>query len=189
MRVFRFLVSVPLRMSVAVVMWLILVEGGLQDLWLAGGVSAVAAVSSYLVLAPGVFGTLRWLGLVRYGVYFAAQSVLGGIDVACRAFSPRMPVTPTLDTVELGLPRESARILYAWTVSLLPGTASVHLDGQRLVVHFLVDSPAAHEELRTLEGRVARLLAQPKTAPPHPPGSQQAPTGRTAGFGRRSREL
>jgi multicomponent Na+:H+ antiporter subunit E len=103
---------------------------------------------------------LRLTGVLRYLGYFAVQSIRGGVDVSLRALRPSMPLNPGFLSLDLGIEPEGLRILFAWTVSLLPGTASVHLDGQRLHVHVLCNDGSAQPELERLE-TVIRGLARP----------------------------
>lgn len=137
--------------------WLVLAEGKLSDAWLGAMIVVVTACASYFALPPGSLSKLRLGPLCRFGVYFLAQSVMGGIDVAWRAMNPRAPLNRVLEAIELDLPQEGSRVLYAWTVSLLPGTASVRMDERSLVVHFLADSPAARTELKRLQNLVRQL--------------------------------
>lgn len=114
-----------------------------------------------------------WLGLalpgpepVRYHLlgaawfvgYFLIQSVLGGFDVARRAFSPKLPLSPCWKDYPLRLRGAPARTLYINAISLLPGTLSAELKADAVVVHAL--NPEALDELPTLEARVGGLFGQ-----------------------------
>ncbi|MES9944702.1 MAG: Na+/H+ antiporter subunit E [Candidatus Thiodiazotropha sp.] len=55
-----------------------------------------------------------------------------GLDVAWRAFHPRMPITPELIVYPLRLPPGLPRVILVNTVSLLPGTLGTELGGQAL---------------------------------------------------------
>lgn len=149
--------SLIIRLASFAFGWVLLTEGDLRDAWIGGVVAVLAWAASYRVLPAGTIRALRLGPLLRYAVYFLRQSILGGVDVAVRALHPSRPVRPALAEITLDLPGEGLRILYAWTVSLLPGTASVHLDGPRLIVHFLTDDPDAEQELRRLESILAAL--------------------------------
>ncbi|MGF1452096.1 MAG: Na+/H+ antiporter subunit E [Opitutales bacterium] len=153
--------SLPLRLGAGALGWVVLTEGMLEDLWLGAVVVGLAVATSYLVVRAGTVTGLRIRGLLRFIGYFLTQSLLGGWDVATRALRPSMPLNPRLGKTTIELEREGSRVLYAWTVSLLPGTASVHLEGKQLTVHFLADQPEAHEELRKLERVVAELNRKP----------------------------
>jgi multicomponent Na+:H+ antiporter subunit E len=134
--------------------WWTLLEGEFQ-VWPFGVPTILAAtVSSLLVFPTGV--RFRPLGLLRFVPYFLVQSVLGGIDVARRALSPKLPISPGFIDVPLALEDEAARVCFVWTVSLLPGTAGAELLEEKLRVHVLDTALPIEERLVELERRVAR---------------------------------
>lgn len=149
--------SLAIRLVLFAAGWLILTEGDVRDLWIGGAVVLLGVAASCRVLAPGSLAQLRWVGLLRFTGYFLVESLRGGIDVAWRALHPAMPLSPGWTEVTLVLPGEGSRVLLAWTVSLLPGTASVRLDGHRLVVHVLCDAGSADPALRRLEKMIEGL--------------------------------
>jgi multicomponent Na+:H+ antiporter subunit E len=80
------------------------------------------------------------------------------MDVAWRAFYPRMQITPELIEYPLRLPPGLPRVILVNTVSLLSGTLSAELGGQVLKVH-VVDSPGDFlAELEALEQRVGCMF-------------------------------
>lgn len=153
----RYARSILLRLASFVLGWIVLTEGDLRDAWLGGVVAVLACAASYRVLPAGAVTGLRLGGLLRYLGYFAVQSVAGGVDVSLRALRPAMPVRPAFTEVDLDLPSEGLRVLLAWTVSLLPGTASVVLEDRRLVIHMLCDDAGNEQELRRLEAIIRGL--------------------------------
>ena len=89
--------------------------------------------------------------------FFFRRSLQGGVDVARRAFHPRMPIAPELIDYPLRLPPGLPRVILVNTVSLLPGTLSAELDGQVLKVHVLDGLGDFMPELEALEQSVARM--------------------------------
>ncbi len=149
--------SVMIRMSVFALLWLGL-AGSLRQWPLALAFVTAAAVSSLILYAPIPF---RPAGLVRFIPFFLVSSLQGGLDVARRAFSPAMPLQPGLIIHSLNIVHPVAKVVFIWVVSLLPGTASVHLDGQRLHIHVL-DAHLDHAlKLEKLEHYVSELLHSP----------------------------
>ena len=117
-----------------------------------------AAVSSLILYAPI---HLRPMGLARFIPFFLFSSLQGGLDVARRAYSPAMPLQPGLITHTLDFTHPVAGVIFIWVVSLLPGTASVHLEGQRLHIHVL-DLDLDHgQKLHELEQVVGGLFNVP----------------------------
>lgn len=146
-----------LRTIFSTVLWLVVDEGHLDSLIVGIPLSLIAAVVS-VRLYPGPMPRLRPFGATKFAGYFIVQSFLGGLDVASRAFRPSMPLEPANVVYELRLPRMASRILFLNTVSLLPGTLSSELDGDRLVVHVLDCSQPVLQELAKLEERIAEVF-------------------------------
>lgn len=148
-------------LQVAVVLlflWMAL--DGLENLGF-GLLFAVLGAAAGARWAPGQVYPWRPQRLFGFMVYFARASFQGGLDVAVRALHPALPITPCLREYPLRLPPGLPRTVFVGVVSLLPGTLSARLDvaRARLTVHAL--TPAAHDDLDELEGRVARLFSLP----------------------------
>jgi len=145
--------------------WWIASEGRPSSLGVAvPTVLAAAAVTTALV--PWPVRLVRPFALVRFAGWFLVQSVRGGVDVARRALAPSLPIEPELRELTTRLPPGAARVLLADVTSLLPGTLSVDLDGDRVLVHALSGGPSVATDFRALEARVAELLGLP---PPEGP--------------------
>lgn len=140
-------------------LWTILSENR-WDQWPVIAVALIAATGASLALLPA--GAWRWrlMPLLRFVPYFLKESVIGGLDVASRVASRRMPLDPALVEFPLLLKSEAARVGFAWVVSLLPGTASARLDGPLLVVHVLDQRSPVEAKLREVEGHLSRLFGE-----------------------------
>jgi multicomponent Na+:H+ antiporter subunit E len=145
------------RTAIALLLWLAL-TGGDPGTPLLAGLVIVCAVAASLALLPPL-GRLRPLGLLRFLGFFAYESVLGGVDVARRAFAPgELPVRPAFVERRLRLPTEPSRLLLTGCLSLLPGTLSAELDDRRLVVHVLDTEMGWDSTLDALEEWIAALF-------------------------------
>jgi multicomponent Na+:H+ antiporter subunit E len=154
----RALGSLVLRTAIAAAAWWAFVEGDLQGPWLATGAVAAAVASSYAVIAPGTVGLPPPVGLVRFAAFFLVQSLLGGIDVLMRALHPSRVVEPCFVEVTLRLPDGAPRLVLAGVASLLPGTLSAELAGERLLLHVLDERIDAVPKVRALEDRIAGAM-------------------------------
>lgn len=148
---FKSLPSGVLRSGAFAGVWIFLAEGRMMDLPVAAVIVILATAASYFVMPPGMLAKFRPAGLLRFILFFIVQSLRGGVDVAWRALHPALPIDPVLETEPLHLQGEGLRILYAWTVSLLPGTASVQLTKDSLTVHILARTPTTDRDLQQLE--------------------------------------
>jgi len=97
-------------------------------------------------------------GVLQFIPFFLWRSLVGGVDVARRAFHPRLPISPGMAVHRWRLPPGLPRTLMANTVSLLPGTLSTGLDERQLHVHVLDQTGSFVAELIMIEQRVAKLF-------------------------------
>jgi multicomponent Na+:H+ antiporter subunit E len=135
-------------------LWWMLTDGSVESWWV--GVPAVSfAVIASIALLPPL--PLVWRELLKFTPFFLWRSLLGGADVAWRAFHTGMPIAPEFIDYPLRLPPGLPRVILANIVSLLPGTLSAALDGQALKVHVLDSRGDFMTELKALEYRVARM--------------------------------
>lgn len=98
------------------------------------------------------------MGLTKFLPFFLAQSALGGWDVALRAMRPSLPIDPGFIQFGLQLQTDTARVFFAWTVSLLPGTVSARLESDSLRIHVLTRSDDVKDRLQKLEKLIGLLL-------------------------------
>lgn len=152
------------RLGLLAGLWVALVEGHAGGL-LAGLVALPLALwASFALEAPGG-ARVHLPGLLRLLPPFLWQALSGSLDVARRALQPRMRLAPGWLEARSWLPEESARLLLASLMSLVPGTLAVEVEGPVLTLHVLDARPEAKaamlEQLRELEGRVARVFGLP----------------------------
>jgi multicomponent Na+:H+ antiporter subunit E len=87
-----------------------------------GALAVVAATALSLRLFPPAAGEVRLVGLALLMPHLLWQSILAGVDVARRAFTPRMPLDPGFLACPLALPEGLARDSFATFTSMMPGT-------------------------------------------------------------------
>ena len=97
------LVAATTRAACFCVLWLMLAGFHPGDLPAAAVAVAGATLVSLRLLPPG-----RWrvspLGVARLALRFPGQAVIAGVDVARRAFDPRLPFRPLGGCVGCRLP-------------------------------------------------------------------------------------
>jgi multicomponent Na+:H+ antiporter subunit E len=141
-----------------------LLSGGEFDSWLIGVPSVAAAFLVRQRLRPFAARKVSIPGAVRYLIAFFKVSFVSGLDVALRAFHPRLPLNPGLIEYAMRLRSPAEILLLAGTVNLQPGTLSADLDGERLTVHALDVAAPIVSELRRLEEQVAAIRPGPPSA-------------------------
>lgn len=126
---------------------------------LAFGVLATAAATwASLKLMPPSLGSVRIGALMLLLPRFLWQSMIAGIDVARRAFAPRLPLAPGFVQYPTGLPRGAARNAFAAISSLLPGSVPVGETDTHIEYHALDLSQPVVEQLAAEEQAYAKAL-------------------------------
>jgi multicomponent Na+:H+ antiporter subunit E len=154
----RIAAAAAFRTVLFLMVWIIVGGWAVKDLPV-GILTAAAAAWISLKLMPSRGARLHYLAMVLLGLDFLRESVVSGVDVARRAFSPKLDIDPGYVVCPLRTPEGPARGAFLTMASLLPGTLPTGLDESGgLIVHALdVKSPVAdglaHEEalfLRTI---------------------------------------
>jgi multicomponent Na+:H+ antiporter subunit E len=128
------------------------------DAWGAGGLAVLVGVLLHTALGGRAGGRLHVRGAVAFAPFFLAQSIRGGFDVARRALTPSLPLAPAFLEFRTRLPEGAPRVLFVNCISLLPGTFSAEVTGERVKVHLLAREDGAEERLARLEAKVAGLF-------------------------------
>lgn len=144
-----------LRAVVFALLWWILTAGAVES-WLVGVPVVLIATLVSMALLPVFSWSLT--GVVCFVPFFVWQSLRGGVDVAWRAFHPRMPITPGLIEYPLHLSPGLPRVFFVNTVSLLPGSLCAELGVDCLIVHVLDTRKNDLSELMMVEQAVARMF-------------------------------
>ncbi|WP_051617232.1 Na+/H+ antiporter subunit E [Desulfonatronovibrio hydrogenovorans] len=154
-RTIPFLKSVLLRWFIFGIIWWGLSEGQWREPWAAFFFISAAALLSAL-LVP--FQKISLRGLLSFIPFFVHLSIMGGIDVASRAIRPSMPLRTGFFQYSISLEHPTARVIFIWVVSLLPGTASVQLKEDLLQIHVLDRQLSHQKRLHELEEHIKSLF-------------------------------
>ncbi len=119
-------------------------------------VGAIAALITTIASTPfiGLFSALRltpaapW-HLLRYLGYFFVALVGANLDMARRVLSPSLPIRPALVEIKTGLSSSLGRMLLANSITLTPGTLSVDIEDDRILVHWVDCTPGTDLEAAT----------------------------------------
>jgi multicomponent Na+:H+ antiporter subunit E len=130
--------------AVLTLLWVLLAGSLRQDELIAGVVVAVLVTliaGPRLAVLSGVRLTpLAPLYLLTYlGTFFLAL-IRANLDVARRVLSPSLPIRPAVVEVETRLKSPLGRMLLANSITLTPGTLSIDIQGDRILVHW-IDCP------------------------------------------------
>jgi multicomponent Na+:H+ antiporter subunit E len=138
--------------------WLV-VDQSAKPANLAIGVLATAGATWASVrLLPPATGRVRLGVLLTLLPRFLWQSLVAGIDVARRAFSPRLPLAPGFVDYPVGLPRGSARNAFELISSLLPGSVPTDETEAKVEYHCLDVKQPVVEQLAAEEQAYSKAL-------------------------------
>ena len=126
--------------------------------WIIGVPAVLLATAVSVMLAPSSQYRISPAGACRFVPFFLRQSFYGGIDVMRRALSSRQLLNPGLVSYTTLLPEGSARIFFVNTISLLPGTLSAELHGNKITIHTLDLNLPIWASIQGLEYHVATLM-------------------------------
>jgi multicomponent Na+:H+ antiporter subunit E len=89
------------------------------------------------------------LRLPRFWVWLLGEVIRSSIDVARIVLSPSLPISPTKVELTTTESTEAGRVILGNSITLSPGTVTIDIDDDRLVVHCLTRDGA--EALRGME--------------------------------------
>ena len=118
------------RAALFLAFWLMIAGYDPVDLPI-GLITAAAATWTSLRLLPAVKVQLRLLSLATFALHFLRQSASSGVEVAWRAFSPRLPLDPGFVVYPCRLRSAGTRSAFCALSSLLPGHVAGRLRRKR----------------------------------------------------------
>lgn len=74
-------------------------------------------------------------GILRYLGHMAVEIVKANWSVARIVLSRDMPISPTFVLIKTKLHHNLTRVIYANSITITPGTISVNLSGDELIIH------------------------------------------------------
>jgi len=147
----------------------------LAAVWLTwSGIFETLTLSLGLISVIGVVLLARRMGLtdsegtpleaslrsLTYAPWLAKEILLANLDVARRILSPSLPISPRMIRIKARERTDLARVIYANSITLTPGTVSVEVDGADFAVHALTSEAAEALEHGEMDRRVARIDGQ-----------------------------
>lgn len=145
---------------VCVLFWLVL-SGHYTPLYIGLGLVSAAVVTWLNRRDEIVSDVVRALpGLLRYAPWLLWQIVRSNVQVARLVLDPRLPIDPVVIRARTGMRRELAVATLANSITLTPGTVTVDVDGEELIVHALTRETAADVASGTMAARVARVYGE-----------------------------
>lgn len=95
-----------------------------------------------------------WTRLPAYIVYLLKEIVVAAVYVAECVLDPRVNIAPTMHTHRVRFSSDTARVAFANSITLTPGTITVDVDGDVFIIHCLHESFSDAISSGDLERRV-----------------------------------
>lgn len=95
--------------------------------------------------------------LPGYWLWLLIEIVKSNIDVARRIIDPRMPIEPHLFETPMTQKTDLGRVIFANSITLTPGTVSVDLGNDTILVHALTQDGADGLATGEMDARVTGL--------------------------------
>ncbi len=127
--------------SVLLLLWVLLTGSLAADELIAGILVAfiVSLISApYLNIFDGVrYTPMALVSVFSYLGYFFIALIRANFDMARRVVSPSLPISPEFVEVEIQLKSKLGQMLLANSITLTPGTLSIDLKDDRILVHWI----------------------------------------------------
>jgi multicomponent Na+:H+ antiporter subunit E len=144
------------------VFWLVLSSTKPADV-VVGALSAAAATWVSLRLLPAGQWRLDAVALAKLMLRFPGQSIVAGIDVAWRAFDPRLPLQPGFLVYRSRLAPGPTREAFLTLASMMPGTLPCGHDvSGGVVIHCLDVRQPVLDQMAADEALLAQALGAPR---------------------------
>ena len=101
-----------------------------------------------------------------YTVWLFGRILPAGVQVAWFVVHPRMPIDPHMLRFRTQLSSPIARTILANSITLVPGTMSVTVEGDEFCVHTMVPASAADLISARMQNHVGRVFLEPPQQPP-----------------------
>ena len=144
------------------VFWLI-ITGSVKPFDLGIGVVLCLAVSYWAdhTLWAGETEPLTgrvWLRVPGYLAWLIKEIVVAALYVAERVLDPKLGIAPTLHTHRVRFKTDTARVAFANSITLTPGTITIDVSEDTFVIHCLHESFSDGISSGDFERRVARTF-------------------------------
>ncbi|MEQ8290542.1 MAG: Na+/H+ antiporter subunit E [Gammaproteobacteria bacterium] len=97
---------------------------------------------------------------VPYGFWLLKEIVLANIDVIKRILDPTLPISPRLVDIPSTQVDELARVAYANSITLTPGTISIDVEGKYIEVHTLSENGVEGLMTGEMDKRITEVEAK-----------------------------
>jgi len=128
-------------LAITSVLWLALSSTlGLAELIVGSGVCLIISLFGYHIYSKLDFPPLRPKGILCCIIYITVllwEIMKANFDVAYRVIHPKMPIKPGIVVIKTSLKSDFAKMILANSITLTPGTFTLDVIGDELLVHWI----------------------------------------------------
>ena len=94
-----------------------------------------------------------------YIIVLFKEIIIANFDVAYRVLHPKMPIKPGVVVIKTGLKQDIAKLILANSITLTPGTFTLDIQGDALLIHWInVQSTHDDEATKLIGHRFEKYL-------------------------------
>ena len=97
------------------------------------------------------------LSALTFWPWLAGEVVKANVDVARCILNPSLPISPKVLSIKGSQRTDLGRVIFANSITLTPGTVSVHLEGDTIEVHALTQEAAEALQQGEMDRRVTAM--------------------------------
>ena len=113
---------------------------------------ALALHRKYIGLGLPPLGIKRIATAFIYIIILLKEIIIANIDVAYRVVHPGMPINPGIVVIRTSLKNDIAKLLLANSITLTPGTFTLDIQDDRLLIHWINVSSQETEKATEIIG-------------------------------------
>jgi len=134
--------------------WQELLAGGMVSLLL-----AIILQKTYHNLGLPPLSIKRITYFLLYIAVLFKEIIRANLDVAYRVIHPRMPIKPGIVVIKTTLKQDIAKTMLANSITLTPGTFTLDILGDQLLIHWInVQAEETEEATRIIRDRFEKYL-------------------------------
>lgn len=145
--------------------WLILAASYDVAHMVLGAVAAVGVVWLNPVAPASPFKNVSWWGLVGYLPWLFVRVLKSGIHVTRLILDPALPIAPRLIQHPTELESEGEVVILGNSITLTPGTITVEVSSDELLVHAIDEVSGRDLTEGVLERKISQMFRRGKAAP------------------------
>lgn len=123
-----------------------------------GVIAAVVVVWLNPVAANSPFRNVSWWGLVGYMPWLFVRVLKSGLHVTRLILSPSLPIQPQLIEYPTELESEGEVVILGNSITLTPGTITVEVSADELLVHAIDDESGRDLKEGALERKIGEAF-------------------------------